>query len=69
MAKERYIYWKCSKCNSHHKSDKQARWNMDMCKCQESGVDAEEHYSRWLGDSVEISIEEYEEYIKNKQNK
>jgi hypothetical protein len=63
----RYIYWKCKKCESHHKSDKKKRWSMDMCKCKESGVDAEEWYSRWLGDAVETSINEYEEYRKIKQ--
>jgi hypothetical protein len=62
----RYIYWKCSRCGSHHKSDKKKRWTMDMCNCQESGVDAEEMYSRWLGDATETSIQEYENYIATK---
>lgn len=63
----RYIYWKCGKCNSHHKSDTKQRWSMDMCNCKKSGIDAEEYYSRWLGDAVEVSIKEYEQWVATKK--
>lgn len=64
--KDKFVYWKCEKCNSYHKSDKIRRHRMDTCKCGESHVDAEEWYSRWMGSPVVVTEEEYN---KNKDEK
>jgi hypothetical protein len=63
----RYIYWKCSKCGSHHKSDTKTRHKMDGCSCNSSFVDAEEYYSRWLGDATESNIKKYEQWVATKK--
>lgn len=67
--KDNYVYWKCTKCNDHRMSDKRIRWKMDWCKCGESAVDAEEHYSRYLGSAEIITEEKYEEGIRNTSGK
>lgn len=54
------IYWKCATCNSVQVSDPKKRWSMNMCSCGESGVDAEEYYTRMMGNVVEITKEEWE---------
>lgn len=43
------LKWKCTKCGDVQKSYSDRRWDMNMCKCGESGVDLEEGYSRYLG--------------------
>jgi hypothetical protein len=61
-----FIYWKCGDCNSHHISDKKKRHQMDWCKCGNSALDAEEFYSRGIGNVIEITKEEYDNRVKRK---
>lgn len=60
------IYWMCGDCGSHHISDKSKRHQMDWCDCKSSAVDAEEYYSRMIGNPIVITKEEYDNAIKRK---
>jgi hypothetical protein len=45
----RYQKWECGQCKETFITDKLARWDMVGCKAGRSAVDAEEHYSRFMG--------------------
>ena len=45
------IKWKCRKCGEEHISDTVEHHNANFCKCGKSGLDAEEHYTRILGEA------------------
>jgi hypothetical protein len=64
MEKDNYIYWKCSACGNVYKSNRLLRHNMNFCKCGQSGVDAEELYSRYIGKVQSINKELYD-YFKD----
>lgn len=61
---DRYIYWKCGHCGEKNVSDKLNRWSMDTCSCLKSSVDAEIDYSRFLGNPIVITKEEYDRSLK-----
>lgn len=56
--KEPIIKWRCLSCGMENESYPLRRHDMTYCKCGQSGVDAEEHYLRQLGDVVIISGDE-----------
>lgn len=52
------LTWKCGKCGDIVESYSFKRWDMDVCKCGESGIDLEDWYQRNFGCPVEIKREE-----------
>jgi hypothetical protein len=52
------VTWKCATCESIQESYSNVRWNMDRCKCGDSGYDLEEFYARIIGNVVELKREE-----------
>lgn len=62
MSKEyKKITWKCGLCYSIQESFSNRRWDMDVCKCGQSGMDLEEFYSREMGKVIIIKVEILEE--------
>ena len=41
--------WRCKLCKQEPVSDTRQRHTMDVCDCGQSGVDAEEYYTRIMG--------------------
>lgn len=52
------ITWKCKKCEDVRESYSWKRWEMDICRCGESGIDLEEWYMRSMGCPEIIKREE-----------
>lgn len=48
------LEWQCKLCEDIQLSDSIRTHHMDYCKCGESAVDLEEHYSRTFGSIKEI---------------
>lgn len=46
---KKFIKWQCKICKNIITSNKEIRWSMDTCKCGETSVDAEEYYTRFIG--------------------
>jgi hypothetical protein len=59
MKKSSLIYWKCGICGSNHTSNSTYRHQMDVCDCGKSAVDAEEHYTRTMGEVIYITEDEF----------
>lgn len=45
----RYSRWKCELCNDEFITDSKKRWDMVICECGKTSVDAEEYYTRFTG--------------------
>jgi len=59
--KYKKITWKCGVCDSIQESYSNRRWDMDICKCGQSGMDLEESYSRQMGEIIIVKEEILEE--------
>ena len=54
------IVWQCPDCKDIIISNNWTTHNMDMCKCNKSGCDMEEHYVRWIGhDALTLKAKRY----------
>jgi hypothetical protein len=47
----RYTLWQCEICEDEFITDCKARHDMVWCKCGKTGVDAEEYYTRCIGEA------------------
>lgn len=48
------IKWECLHCGGIYTSDPKIRHSMDVCSCGKSAIDAEEFYTRIIGDKVKF---------------
>lgn len=51
------LTWQCNRCKDIVISYSNIRWNMDGCKCGQSGVDLERWYQRNFGYVKELKRE------------
>lgn len=52
------VTWVCKYCNDIVVSNSKERHQMDYCKCKKSAMDLEEHYSRHIGNIMEMETTE-----------
>lgn len=58
--KRRKIIWQCDECKDIQISDCSKRHQMDWCDCGKSAIDAEEYYTRCVGEVTYLKQIEYD---------